>query len=228
MNEQLGEGGTPSPEPLGAAEEWTIDKKIIAGALAVVLLSFAGCAASSFVEIANLRSQEAAIIVSWKPAETIKVALNPSIHPTKLLPEKVEGYEVRALQPVPGAKSYAAEAIYSPTNEEAQIKLPRNVYVNITYHSTPKKAEAGLESWYKSYPKNQGSIDEQGLKAKDGLNLEESSYLIGWVIDRYSVQVEGNFLDTAPADKHALLRALALPIAKDIADRASKIFEKQE
>jgi len=204
-------------------KNWSPDKKIIAIFMLAFVLSFGGCVTTSLREIITIRPQNLLSKDSKKTAKK-EFVLNPKIHPQKFLPERLNKFTVVAIQPLPGAKSYAAEGIYKLS---AEGKLPHNVRVDITYHSSVKSAAEELKKWLENYPEDRKTISFEKKEAYTGMGSNRGSYLISWIEGKYSIEIDGSFTEHIPKRKDNVLKDMTLLVAKAVAGKIDDTLKKQ-
>lgn len=182
------------------------EEKAVLFVAILLLLSFVGCSLSSVAEIIALRPPKQFVRERATVSGRLRAEPKPPVDPLEMLPERIEGFNTNARQPMPGAESYIAEAIYQPDDTEAVARTPLNTYVGITYHPSEEKAEEAITlSVQERYPLKTGPVEIDGIKALSGFDTSRGSYYVGWTAGQYAIELYTTFVIKVAPNAEALL-----------------------
>jgi len=166
-------------EYLEEFNERPFEHRVIIVLLVAFLVSFALVILVSIMESLWLRRPETNIKQLSAPLSVKKAAPKPEVHPIDLLPQDISGAKTKMRQRMPGASSYAGEAIYTPADEFEFIRNPFSVYVNVTYYLSGRTAADVIDQRLSKNAINPTEVAIGRQKALAGLNQKKDTYTIG-------------------------------------------------
>ncbi len=204
-------------------------RRIVILAVILVIISFAGCIASSIAEVIALtppkKIAERIKTIAQKQAEEPK----PAIHPLDMLPELIKGFNTNARQKMAGAEGYIAEAIYQPDDTDLITRIPLNTYVSITYYYSGKEAEDAIEaSAAEQYPVDKKPIEIDGTNVLSGFDSNRGSFYIGWTMKQYSIELVTSFTLKIPPRGDSFLTDYGERVSIAVADSSAKALGKKD
>jgi hypothetical protein len=194
------------------------ERQMVRVMLVLMALSLTVAVSVSLIELISLHRTSKSVQTAGAPEESKAAPLKVEIHPIQILPSRVERVETVARQSLPGAATYAAEAIYAPEDEAMMTSNPFTVYVGVTYYSSAQLASQAVDlraasSGGKIEPVTIGNARAQSSLAPDGY-----SYFIGWARGNYAIEIDGRFKTGRGENKPMI--ALTHTIAEQVSKMA--------
>lgn len=216
-------GAAHIPEGKKEGKKIPFEKKLMTAALIGAILSFAGCTVLTIQEYIVL---DQGIRMNSAPVKSVKKNVDERaaapINMLKLLPRKIEDYNVEAHQLVPGEKKYAAEAIYGTTEDGV---IPYNSYIKVTYFEDPEEASDVIKSNLKlRYPASAAVATRDGFEVHSGYDQEHASYYLGFIIDQYLFEIHTNYLSAVPSEQENRLETSAGIVFSEATKQAVKVL----
>ncbi|MHB0977745.1 MAG: hypothetical protein ACYC1U_11275 [Candidatus Aquicultorales bacterium] len=167
-------------------------------AILAAILSFAGCGlltATDYINNTALQGPGGGVVVGGAASPGFKEPEAAPINLVDLFPKAVEKFNVRSRQPVPGQKSFAAEAIYEVEKKYYET-FPHNTYVKITYlGSRQNEAERMIKRTIDArYPLDAVAVRRGDRSVDTGYAKDYTGFYAAYAVNGYLIEFHTNFI----------------------------------